>query len=225
MICVVLSLSLISVFALAADFAGAFSGASGKAGDTVEIELTISNDKEIKSLAYTDLTFDKTALTFVSGSWNISAVMSDANESEGVLALSDAQAVNGKVLTLKFTINADATAGDYSITANIAADGNELTAAASAGKITVEAEQTITTTTTEPPKITDPTTTTEPPKSADPTTTTQPPQNGGNKGGNGGTTTSIPRTGDAGISTVVAVAVIALGAATVAIVSKKKNDD
>lgn len=89
------------------------------------------------------------------------------------------------------------------------------------------------TTTTKPTtteKPTDPTTTAKPTTTEKPTDPTTTPPSTKDNGGNGketttGKITEIPRTGDAGISTVVAVAVIAFGAATVAIVSKKKNDE
>lgn len=162
----------------------------------------------------------------------------------------NASAENGALLALEFEVKSDAADGQYAVVMKALKardnDGNLVAIASGTSNVSVTTvttteKPTDPTTTTEPPKSADPTTTTQPPKvvdpttttkptttekpSVDPTTTTQPPQNGGSKGGNGGKTTSIPRTGDAGISTVVAVAVIALGVATVAVVSKKKNDE
>ncbi|MBQ6164945.1 MAG: hypothetical protein IJK23_10775 [Clostridia bacterium] len=145
----ILSSALVIIFVLlsfnltvfAHGFSAVFSSAAGKPGETVEIKLSLTNDQPVKSLAYTDLDFDAEALTFVQGDWNVDgAIINSAKSEEGVMAKTESSVISGEILTLKFEINKDASGGEYKIKANINANGKALSAIASPGTITVNAE-------------------------------------------------------------------------------------
>ena len=186
---------LVSVFAVsasAADFSAAMSSASGKAGETVTITVSINNDEAIRSIAYNGITFNAEAIEFVRGDWAYGDAKQANSAEQGACSLTEAQVITGDVLTLSFKILDSAAAGEYDVSGLISIARGQASATVS-GKITVVADETTTEpeSKTEPPKTTEPETTTEP--ATEPTTppSTEPPV----------TTTTTTKPSDSGTTT------------------------
>lgn len=104
------------------------SSVTGKAGDTVEVILTLENAPELRSLAISDLVYDRENLTLVSGQWlKDGAMMSPWNngKEEGALLFEANEDLNGEIFKLTFAIKEDATAGAYSVSCVLTAKQRE----------------------------------------------------------------------------------------------------
>ncbi len=93
-----------------------------RVGDIVEVSLVLENDKIINSIALFDLSYDKTALTFlgftdyeeIEALCEFPGGFDDANGAV-TLALKEDQALSGYICKLRFLVNAAAAEGDYII--------------------------------------------------------------------------------------------------------------
>ena len=81
--------------------------AAGKPGDEVQVSISFKEEATIKSIAISDLEYDKSKLEIVSAEWNVKGVLSDWGTimgNAGVLTFANNTAVKGNVLTFTFRI-------------------------------------------------------------------------------------------------------------------------
>ena len=81
--------------------------AAGKPGDEVQVSISFKEEATIKSIAISDLEYDKAKLELVSAEWNVKGVLSDWGTimgNAGVLTFANNTAVKGNVLTFTFRI-------------------------------------------------------------------------------------------------------------------------
>lgn len=99
--------------------------AVAKAGEDVEISVTLDNTPEIKSMAISDVTFNLETLALLGGEWNVdNSVLSswDGGTGKGVVTLKSAEDLNGNVVfTLTFHVSDAADEGFYSISLKVSA--------------------------------------------------------------------------------------------------------
>ena len=89
-----------------------------KAGDTVSLNVALSNAAAASSLAFSDITYNSEALTLESAEWVPNdADISDWNEEDGrgVLGYEKEKDLNGDVLKLTFKVKDNAEEGEYTV--------------------------------------------------------------------------------------------------------------
>ena len=119
------------------------SGAVAAPGDEIKLDVTLSGLPGIKSLAVSDVACGE-ALEFKGAEWTLEgAVMSSWDEAtgKGVAAFRQDTDVNGKILTLTFSVK-DAAYGEYPVSLKVtsrSADGETAVLTAS-GTVTVQSD-------------------------------------------------------------------------------------
>ncbi|MBR7033581.1 MAG: leucine-rich repeat protein [Clostridia bacterium] len=114
-----------------------------KPGDKITVAVSIADAPPIRSLAISDITLGSPALTLLGVGWDIEnlALSSwDAETGRGVAALTEARDINGKIVTLTVKIDDDAEDGDYSLSLNVIAKGEnntDVTFATAPGTVSV----------------------------------------------------------------------------------------
>lgn len=80
--------------------------AYAKIGDTVSVDIIISDAPELKMLSIADLVYDETKLELISGKWTVNAVLSDwdTDTNTGVAVFGKNTNVNGAVFTFTFKV-------------------------------------------------------------------------------------------------------------------------
>ena len=117
------------------------SDAVAAPGDEIKLDVTLSGLPEIKSLAVSDVVCGE-ALEFKGAEWTLEgAVMSSWDEAtgKGVAAFRQDTDVNGKILTLTFSVK-DAASGEYPVSLTVttrSSDGKTTTLEAT-GTVTVQ---------------------------------------------------------------------------------------
>jgi hypothetical protein len=99
------------------------NGESAKAGETVTINIILSDAPNLETLAISDLVYDKDVLMLVNFEWNTSdAVLSnwDADIGKGAIAYPSAVDLNGIIITLTFKVNESASDGRYRVSCVVA---------------------------------------------------------------------------------------------------------
>lgn len=90
------------------------SKVTAKPGETVKVDVTLSNFPEVKSMALNGLTYDAEVLELVSGTWNVeNAAIADwgtAAADCGAVTFNENTPVGGAVLTLEFKVIAESNA-------------------------------------------------------------------------------------------------------------------
>jgi len=128
----------------------ALSNVAGKAGDTVEIDVTVNSLKVCNSVALYQLTYDANVLEF-GGFSDYTEIENkcyfpggfDDDKQAIVLALKTTEKLSGYICKIKFLIKDTAAVGDYVITMEslVKENSTEITSEVEAGIITVKAEE------------------------------------------------------------------------------------
>ncbi len=100
--------------------------ASGKAGDTVTIDLTLSNVPDLKVLALYDFEYDRTQLELIGGEWKVNGVIRDWNSvtQRAILTYASNTDSNTVIFSLTFRILDEATSGKYDVSCTLSAKEN-----------------------------------------------------------------------------------------------------
>ena len=99
--------------------------ATGKPGDEVQISVSFKEEVTIKSIAISDLEYDKEKLELVNVEWDVTGILSDWGtiaENAGVLTFTNNTAVKGNVLTFTFRILDDVADGTCEIACQVIAN-------------------------------------------------------------------------------------------------------
>lgn len=142
MLALVMCVGMMSVVASAAGSPSlAVSSAKGEAGKSVEVSVTLSNNPGIAMLEF-DIEYDSSRLTLEGMS--ATNVLPDAAAKTRYIWVTNVEGdskAEGKILTLNFTVKADAAPGDAVVKVKNVNCGNwaeeELSVGTSAGKVTL----------------------------------------------------------------------------------------
>lgn len=101
------------------------SNETARKGETVAVKLNIKEAPALKSMAVTELSYNKNALELVSAEWKLtnSAIASwDPKTESGVIAFADNVDVNKTIMELTFKVKDKAADGDYEISCQLTAN-------------------------------------------------------------------------------------------------------
>ncbi len=118
---------------------------NARPGDTVNVDILVTSDVDVNSIALTNFVFDSTVLTF-KGFANTDEIAAkcqfsgfDASKQTITIGLISSEALSGRICTLQFTVAENASEGDFAISMDclVKRDGTVIPSGVYAGEIAV----------------------------------------------------------------------------------------
>lgn len=100
------------------------AGVNARAGETVEVTLSLENAPSIRSIGISNIRYDEENLTLISGEWLITGTtLASWNSADkaAVAAYTSDTDLNGAVFKLTFQVNEEAASGTYEISCSVTA--------------------------------------------------------------------------------------------------------